>query len=181
MDALKYHNFDSSFEARSMYYSKMGLSGIYTGSASQNLQMISWLRAHGYKNGVKNVPSAGLFWTNEGAPETILRKSDGALLTKLDTGDMVLNHAARDNFWNLMNHPDTFLGRLMPHALSGTTPSFSSTSDVNVSMSFVLPGVKNYDELMTAVRTDPKFEKFIQEITLGRMNGHGKLTKNRLN
>lgn len=181
VDALKYHNFDSSFEARSMYYSKMGLSGIYTGSASQNLQMISWLRAHGYKNGVKNVPSAGLFWTNEGAPETILRKSDGALLTKLDTGDMVLNHAARDNFWNLMNHPDTFLGRLMPHALSGTTPSFSSTSDVNVSMSFVLPGVKNYDELMTAVRTDPKFEKFIQEITLGRMNGHGKLTKNRLN
>lgn len=181
VDALKYHNFDSSFEARSMYYSKMGLSGIYTGSASQNLQMISWLRAHGYKNGVKSVPSTGLFWTNEGAPETILRKSDGALLTKLDAGDMVLNHAARDNFWNLMNHPDTFLGRLMPHALSGTTPSFSSTSDVNVSMSFVLPGVKNYDEFMTAVRTDPKFEKFIQEITLGRMNGHGKLTKNRLN
>ena len=42
-DRLKYNNFDSSFARRKSYYKSMGLSGTYTGSASQNVAMINWI------------------------------------------------------------------------------------------------------------------------------------------
>ena len=53
VDRLKYNDFDSSFSARSSYYSAMGFSGKYTGSAAQNTQMLAWLKSNGYRRGVR--------------------------------------------------------------------------------------------------------------------------------
>lgn len=44
VDRLKYHNYDSSFGRRRSYYAAMGFGGNYTGSASQNVSMIQWMR-----------------------------------------------------------------------------------------------------------------------------------------
>ncbi len=44
VDRLKYHNYDSSFGRRRSYYSAMGFGGNYTGSASQNVSMINWMK-----------------------------------------------------------------------------------------------------------------------------------------
>ena len=123
----------------------------------------------GYKLGTRSVPTEGLYWTNEGAPETIIRKSDGAVLTKLNVGDTVLNNGATQNMWDFANNPEKFLRNL------GVNNTYGN-GDVN--MTFNLSGLKSPAEFMNALRKDSRFERFIQEITLGRVSGHGSLAKN---
>lgn len=124
----------------------------------------------GYKSGVRSVPSDGLYWTNEGAPETIIRKSDGAILTRLNTNDTVLNNNATQNMWDFANNPQKFLRGL------GVSNTYGSGNNVN--LEFNLSGLRSPSEFMDALRKDKRFEKLIQEMTLGRINGHGSLAKN---
>ena len=123
----------------------------------------------GYKLGTRSVGADGLYWTNEGAPETIIRKSDGAILTKLNTGDTVFNNDATKNMWDFANNPMQFL-RSMGVTGNGTG------NDVDLIIN--LNGLKNPSEFMDALRKDKKFERFIQEITIGRISGKGSLSKN---
>jgi len=51
VDRLKYHNIDSSWNARASYYASMGGSGTYTGSSQQNQWMIAQMKAHGFTDG----------------------------------------------------------------------------------------------------------------------------------
>ena len=124
----------------------------------------------GYKTGTRSVGSNGLYWTNEGAPETIIRKSDGAVLTKLNAGDTVLNNNATQNMWDFANNPQKFLKGL------GVNNTYGSGNNVN--LEFNLSGLRSPSEFMDALRKDKRFEKLIQEMTLGRVNGHGSLAKN---
>jgi len=124
----------------------------------------------GYKSGVRSVPSNGMYWTNEGAPETIIRKSDGAILTRLNTNDTVLNNNATQNMWDFANNPQKFLRGL------GVNNTYGSGNNVN--LEFNLSGLRSPSEFMDALRKDKRFEKLIQEMTLGRVNGHGSLAKN---
>ena len=124
----------------------------------------------GYKTGTRSVGASGLYWTNEGAPETIIRKSDGAVLTRLNSGDTVLNNSATQNMWDFANNPQKFLKGL------GATNTFGSGNNVN--LEFNLSGLRSPTEFMDALRKDKRFEKLIQEMTLGRVNGHGSLAKN---
>lgn len=122
----------------------------------------------GYKSGVRSVGADGLYWTNEGVPETIVRKSDGAILTKLNARDTVLNGDATKNMWDFSNNPMKFLRGLGINSATG--------NDVDLVIN--LNGLRNASEFMTELRKDKKFERFIQEITIGRVNGHGSLAKN---
>ena len=132
-----------------------------------------------YASGTSRVPKDDFFWTNDGAPETIVRK-DGAVLTKLNVGDMVLNNKAHENLWELVNSPNSFLKDAFAQNFSGGIGGITSMAcgDMNVNVTFNLPGVKNYEEFMTQMRNDPKAEQMIQEITIGRLRGNGKLNKN---
>lgn len=53
VDRLKYHDFDSSFSQARKYYAAMGLGSAssYTGSYSQNINMISWMKRNGFSTG----------------------------------------------------------------------------------------------------------------------------------
>ena len=125
----------------------------------------------GYRLGTKNVGSDGLYWTNESAPETIIRKSDGAVLTKLNAGDTVFNSDATNTMWDFANDPMKFL-----RSLGYTGGTFSAGNDVDLVIN--LSGLRSPSEFMDALRRDKKFERFIQEITIGRVSGHGVLAKN---
>lgn len=46
VDALKKANYDSSFDSRKSLYQKLGLSGVYYGTATQNLDMLKKLGAN---------------------------------------------------------------------------------------------------------------------------------------
>ena len=127
-----------------------------------------WL---GYKRGVRNVNDDGLYWTNESVPETIVRKSDGAVLTKLNAGDTVFNGKATQTMWDFANNPQKFLKDFG----NGNT---SIGSGNNVNLEFNLSGLRSPAEFMAELRKDKRFEQFIQEITIGRVSGHGSLAKN---
>ena len=130
----------------------------------------------GFASGSKRVSKTGMFWTNENSPETIVRKSDGAILTKLNVGDMVLPTQARDNFWKMMTDPQGFFGGLGAQA-SEMVGNINTNNDVSVNMNITLPNVKNYEEFKAQLKNDSNVEKFIQEVTFGQMSGHGKLRK----
>lgn len=125
----------------------------------------------GYRLGTKSVGSDGLYWTNESAPETIIRKSDGAVLTKLNAGDTVFNSDATNTMWGFANDPMKFL-----RSLGYTGGTLSAGNDVDLVIN--LSGLRSPSEFMDALRRDKKFERFIQEITIGRVSGHGVLAKN---
>lgn len=125
----------------------------------------------GYRLGTKSVGSDGLYWTNESAPETIIRKSDGAVLTKLNAGDTVFNSDATNTMWDFANDPMKFL-----RSLGYTGGTLSAGNDVDLVIN--LSGLRSPSEFMDALRRDKKFERFIQEITIGRVSGHGVLAKN---
>jgi len=133
-----------------------------------------WFEANGkwrgYKSGTRAVGSDGLYWTNEGMPETIVRKSDGAILTRLNSGDTVFNGDATKTMWDFANNPAKFLRGM------GVNNTYGSGNNVN--LEFNLNGLRSPTEFMNALRKDKRFEQFIQEITIGRVNGHGSLAKN---
>ena len=115
----------------------------------------------GYKSGTKSVDKNGLYWTNEDTPETIVRKSDGAILTKLNVGDMVLPTAARNNFWNMMSNPDEFFSRIGSGMNAVQSNSLETNNDITLNMSINLPNVQNYEQFKTALKNDANFEKFV--------------------
>jgi hypothetical protein len=183
-DRLKYNNFDSSFSARSKYYNKMGFSGIYIGSASQNTKMIAWMQKHGYKHGVYNLSEDELAWTQEGRKmEAIIRPSDGAILTPLAKNDSVLKASATSNIFDFANDPSGFIRDNLnimgsiSNAPSRNTLGGIYDNDFNIQIE--LPNVTNYEQFKYAMQHDKSFEKMVRAMTVDKMFGGSSLKKYR--
>ena len=127
----------------------------------------------GYESGAKRVGETGYVWTQEGQRETYLRASDHAVLTRVGADDRIYNAMASENLWQAANNPSKFIA----HGISGLIGDmYSSTAGGKVeqhfdNISFVMPNVKNYDELVTQMQQDKKFEKLIKAMTVGQLNG----------
>lgn len=181
VDRLKYNDIDSSFGARADYYSAMGGDGEYYGSSDQNIWMLDQLKSHGYKNGTKSA-IAGIHCTDEQGlgSEVIFSKKYGTL-RKLDAGDMVFNADQVEKLWNLSKGmPNMFvdnLGANLPD-ISNISNNLANKVDVSygdVTLSF--PNVHNYEDFMKQAQQDPKFEKMVQNMTLGQTLGRNSLSK----
>lgn len=116
-------------------------------------------------------------WTNEhGKSEMIVRKSDGAILTRMKPGDSVISAAASQNLWKMANNPMEFISKYVPNGpAEGAT--MIGNSNVSNEININLPNVSNYKEFVTELQKDPKFEQLIQEMTVGQLSGHGSLKK----
>lgn len=127
----------------------------------------------GYESGAKRVGETGYVWTQEGQRETYLRASDHAVLTRVGADDRIYNAMASENLWQAANNPSKFIA----HGISGLIGDmYGSTAGGKVeqhfdNISFVMPNVKNYDELVTQMQQDKKFEKLIKAMTVGQLNG----------
>lgn len=181
VDRLKYNDIDSSFGARADYYSAMGGDGEYYGSSDQNIWMLDQLKSHGYKNGTKSA-TAGIHRTDEDGlgSEVIFSKKYGTL-RKLDAGDMVFNADQVEKLWNLSKGmPNMFvdnLGAKLPD-IPNISNSLANKVDVSygdVTLSF--PNVHNYEDFMKQAQQDPKFEKMVQNMTVGQTLGRNSLSK----
>ncbi len=182
VDRLKYHNFDSSFSACLSYYSAMGGSGAYTGSAEQNAWMLAQMKAHGYKNGAYRLGRNELAWTQEnGKPEAIIRPGDGAILTPLAKGDSVLNAEATETLFRFANRPADFIHSSIRTAMPVPvkTGSVSQTCRNSFEFSVNLPNVMNYSDFKYAMQHDRNFEKMVQAMTVGAASGGSALKKYR--
>lgn len=131
-------------------------------------------KAPGYAKGTSNVPEDQFAWTQEEGSELIYRTTDGAILTPLNQGDMVFTHDMTQRLWEIAknNIPTGTQGA----AVVRTTANFGD-SNINAAFTINLPNVKNYDEFKKELQNDNNFEKFVQEITVGRLNGNNSLNK----
>lgn len=181
VDRCKYNNFASDFSSRAIYYSKLGGSGTYRGSASQNRWLINKMKERGYKKGSSNIPYDQMNWIHDG--EVVLeRVSDNGLLFGLPQGSKVFTKEMSDNLWNLsqMNLPT-----ILPDINLPTLPEFQSkqtqvTPQIHdVNMTFELPNVKDTDEFINDLIESRRFEKAVQEMTLGQGLGRNSLNKHR--
>ena len=182
VDRLKYHNFDSSFSACLSYYSAMGGSGAYIGSAEQNAWMLAQMKAHGYKNGAYRLGRNELAWTQEnGKPEAIIRPGDGAILTPLAKGDSVLNAEATKTLFRFANRPADFIHSSIRTAMPVPvkTGAVSQTCRNSFEFSVNLPNVMNYNDFKYAMQHDRNFEKMVQAMTVGAASGGSALKKYR--
>ena len=149
---------------------------VYSGAWVGKYYGITDLSPYHIKNfakGAKRINRNALAWTNENADriggETILRASDHAVLTSVGSDDRIYNAMASENLWNLANNPTRFLASKLV-GLSGGSSAIGNTVSID-NMNFNLPNVKNYEEFVTAMQKDRKFESMIQQMTLGAMMG----------
>lgn len=128
-----------------------------------------------YAGGTKSVKRKEMGWTQDAGSELIYRTTDGAILTPLNQGDMVFTHEMSQRLWEIAKDG------IIP--VSGTTsvPNIPGATLQNLSnnnqIEIVLPNVQDYNDFKHELQNDNKFEKFIQEITVGRLNGNNSLNK----
>lgn len=182
IDRLKWNNFANNFAARSQYYDQMGGEGQYYGTYDQNVWMLDWMKSHGYRNGTRSA-SAGVHIYDEDDPGSEVLVTKYGVLRQFDSGDTVFNKDQVEKLWNLskgITTPNMYmdnLGAKLPD-ISNMSNNLSNKVDVqfgNVTLS--LPNVRNYEDFMKEAQKDPKFEKMIQNMTLGQTLGRNSLNK----
>ena len=169
VDRLKYNSIDSSFSARSKYYSAMGGSGIYTGSSSQNTWMLSQLKSHGYAKGSKYIPYDQIALLGEKGNELQFDKSEG-VLREVGEGDKIFTNEASKVLWDLSKDPSAFLEKFglanITSQFNVVTPTLPKmernnvSNSVNMSVDGVeinLPNVTNYKEFRNELIKDSTF------------------------
>lgn len=194
VDRLKKFDFDSSFTARASYYSKLGGTGTYTGSSSQNTWMIRKMKEMGYQKGTSHA-KAGYHWTQENGSEIVARKSDGAMLVPLGEGDMVFNNESTKRLYELSQNPEAYFKKynISPDVMKAMpifefkVPEISSaagniynntnasqqTNMGDVQISINLPNVSDYYTFRNELIKDKKFENALFASLRHAMTGKG--------
>ena len=190
VDRLAYNDFDWSFDARKLYYNKMGFSGEYVSSAEQNIGMLNWMKLNGYKKGLKHADKDEWAWTQEdGKPEVIIRPSDGSILTPVKYDDAILNSIATENIFEFANNPGKFIDNLGKSWGNGTPNILNSVANNNNAMNgdvifenhFNISGVKDAkefaDEVINVMKKDRRAEGIIKAVTVDRFHNKSRLQK----
>lgn len=183
VDRLKWNSFANNFAARSQYYDQMGGEGQYYGTYEQNVFMLDYLKSHGLKKGTKSATGGITLTDEEGLGSEVIFSKKYGTLRKLDSGDMVFNKDQVEKLWNLskgITTPNMYmdnLGAKLPD-ISNMSNNLSNKVDVQFGdVTLSLPNVRNYEDFMKEAQKDPKFEKMIQNMTLGQTLGRNSLNK----
>ena len=146
---------------------------------------LGWLKLNqlsGYATGKKDFFNNEIAWTQENGKEFIVRPSDGAILTPVAKGDSILNANASRNIWDMANNPSEFIKDNLrldnANIPSGTNVQNSCIQNFE-NINFNMPNIRNYEQLVSEMQKDPKFEKLILAMTVDQIAGKSKLTKNK--
>lgn len=141
-----------------------------------NKELNNLNKKYGYATGSSGIKNNQLAWTQEKGSEIIFRKTDGAMLTPLNTGDMVFTADMSKNLWDLAKNPNLFGTTVnLPDSAVGLR---TVNNDNNLTV--VLPNVMNYEDFRTAMMNDPKITNYMQAATIGQALGKGKLNRGNL-
>ena len=147
-------------------------------AGSRPLGWVALNQISGYKSGIKSATEDELAWTNEGAPETIIRKKDGAILTRVYPGDSVYDNAAHNNLWSLAHDPEKFIAdnlksdMVAPNALTQTN---QTQNTINVTIP--IAKVQDYNDFIKQLQSDSNAQKLIQAMALNEVAGRNKFGK----
>ena len=79
-------------------------------SSKQRKAILAAMKKRGLRTGAENILEDQLAWLFENnAQEYVLRKSDGAIMQNMLTGDKVINPQGAENLYNFATNPDQFL------------------------------------------------------------------------
>ncbi len=79
-------------------------------SSKQKKAILAAMKKRGLRTGTENILEDQLAWLFENnAQEYVLRKSDGAIMQNMLTGDKVINPQGAENLYNFATNPDRFL------------------------------------------------------------------------
>lgn len=171
VDRLKWHDWDSSFSARSQYYDQMGGDGNYYATYDQNVWMLDWMKANGFAKGSRNIPKNQIALTQEKGQELIFSKLKGTMLTPLGKGDMVFTKEMSENLWKLAQNPIA-PNMSVPDVKNVVNRNLSNNVKVEFGdVAVTLPNVQNYQDFCRQAQKDPKFEKMVQNMALGQALG----------
>lgn len=146
---------------------------------SGDLGWVKLSQLTGYASGKYNIFGDELAWTQERGREMIIRRSDGAVLTPLSRGDSVLNAQATKNIWDMANTPNDFILKSLQgangipriaHGGAQVTQNFENVT-------FSMPNVRSYDEMLRQMQHDNNFEKLINSMTLDVIAGKSSFNK----
>ncbi len=181
---------------KTVYVTKINKKGskpyhISTGSklGSGDLGWLTKSQISGYMSGAKEINRDELAWTNENydkiGGETIIRKSDHAVLSTLSKGSRVYNALASDNIWKMANNPGSFIMDNLLGNGSIDTSSISSggNNDIeqNIDLDINIDNVEDLDDLLNQMKKSKDFEKLIQAIAVAPLTGTSVNKKNRFN
>ena len=186
VDRLKYNDFDSSFGARSQYYEQMGGDGQYTGSYDQNVFMLDYLKAHGYRKGTKSA-TKGLHIYDEDNPGSEVLVTKYGVLRQFDSGDTVFNKDQVEKLWNLskgITTPNMYmdnLGAKLPDITPISTNKSVDIGGINVNVDKVVTdNPEDFTrQLGNALAGNSKIQKILGEINSNQLLGRNSLSTRR--
>lgn len=132
-----------------------------------------------YATGLRKAYNEEEAWVNELGSESLIRPTDSAIITHVAKGDSILDAEATKNIWDMANDPSAFIGAHsfnIPGGVEGAANGNVFNSHLD-SVNFNLPNVHEYKEFYNELVQDPRFEKAIQAMTLGRTVGESALKK----
>lgn len=178
----------SKYQGKEVYITHINTKGSHPYHISTGNKLgkgdLGWLKLNqlsGYATGKKNFANNEWAWTQEDSKEEyIIRPSDGAILTPIARKGSVLNAEASNNLWNMSNSPAEFIRDNLKLDASSVPNGSNVQSNLTQhfeNITFSMPNVKNYGELLSELKDDPKFNKLILAMTLDQVAGKSKLAK----
>ena len=132
----------------------------------------------GFASGTKKVPKDDIYRVDEMGKEAFINKQ-GKIYTRLEKGTTVLPHDAAVNLLKGMSNPAEFIASHMDmRPNKNITTTNNNTGNTVNNITFNLPNVSDYKEFMREAQRDPNFTKYIQEISIGKLNGNNSLRGN---
>lgn len=132
----------------------------------------------GFASGTKKVLKDDIYRVDEMGKEAFINKQ-GKIYTRLEKGTTVLPHDAAVNLLKGMSNPAEFIASHMDmRPNKNITTTNNNTGNTVNNITFNLPNVSDYKEFMREAQRDPNFTKYIQEISIGKLNGNNSLRGN---
>ena len=132
----------------------------------------------GLASGTKKVLKDDIYRVDEMGKEAFINKQ-GKIYTRLEKGTTVLPHDAAVNLLKGMSNPAEFIASHMDmRPNKNITTTNNNTGNTVNNITFNLPNVSDYKEFMREAQRDPNFTKYIQEISIGKLNGNNSLRGN---
>ena len=188
----KWHKFTSDLnqfiasETNGKYLTNAGIQKLYEYTGTNNVddlltfllnlsQKYNIANTKAFATGSRYIPKKQLAWTQEEGSELIFRSSDGAMLTPLNQGDMVFTNEMSQRLWEIASGdvPSTIGGLKLPDISGNVQTNITANNEITIS----LPNVNDYESFKNELQNDTRFEKFIQEVTIGQALGNNTLNK----
>ena len=170
--------------------SNTGSYDVHIKSADGKYGDLGWVRLEqleGYKSGTDYVDKDKLALVGEGGkgemilhPDGSVTLSDGTVLTPLRQGTKVLNNTQTTNMFEWSQYsPSDMMSKTFEPKLPDIKPATNNTTiHSEPHLEIQIEKVLDYNDIIRKMQQDNRVIKFMQEVTIGQVMGHGQLRKN---